>query len=98
MMALFDWLVIGPAKFVDYLLLCALGFAAFVPPVLAWHWTIKLMEPTTLRPQDFPGAPSRPLTWITAFAISTYVFLVCGAAVYELPRVYHAMFDDENPN
>jgi hypothetical protein len=79
---------VAPAAAIDYVLLCLFGLAALVPPTLAWHRTIKLMDENGIDWKDFPATPNRPITWVVAFVIAAYVTIVCGMAFFELPHAF----------
>jgi hypothetical protein len=95
---LFDWLILAPAAATDYLLLCLFGLAALVPPILAWHCAIKLMDENGVDWKDFPARPNRPITWVVAIVIAAYLAIVCGVAVFELPHVFYKIAGPENSN
>jgi len=90
---LFNWLVLIPAAGVDYLIASIMGILALAAPVLAWHWTIRLIEPSSpgILGHDFPGKPRNFSTWIIASIAALYVFALAGEAIYHLPRVMLAM-------
>lgn len=94
----YDWLVLTPASAVDYVLLCLFGLAALVPPILAWHCTIKIMDENGIDWKDFPARPSRPITWIVALAVLAYVATVCFVAVGEIPHVFYKIAGPEDSN
>jgi hypothetical protein len=96
--SLFDWLILVPAAAIDYVLLCLFGLAALVPPILAWHCTIKLMDDNGIDWKNFPAIPSRPITWVVAIVIAAYAAAVCIAAVGELPHVFYKIAGPENSN
>jgi hypothetical protein len=92
---LFDWLVLTPAAVTAYLFACFIGLMLMGIPALVWHWTIRLLEPSSpgLRTYDFPGAPRNLSTGILAGIAALYVFAVAIAAVYQLPRIMFAILN-----
>lgn len=98
MKLLYDWLVLPPAVLIDCVLLCLFGLAALVPPTLAWHCTVKVIESNEFTWRDYPAKPRRIKTRIVAFVVSAYVALVCMVAVYELPHVFYKIVGPENSN
>jgi hypothetical protein len=84
----FDWLVLMPAAFFAYLVACLVGLTPFVGAPMAWHYTIKYLEPGN---DDYPGRPRELSTWIMAGIAGLYAFLVLGFAVYRLPSLMFAI-------
>jgi hypothetical protein len=97
---LYDWLILPPAVLIDYALLCLFGLAALVPPLLAWHCTVRFIETGQLKLtfQAYPARPRRLISWVAAIVVSTYVLLICLTAVHELPRVFYRITDSEDSN
>ena len=91
MKLLYDWVILPPAVFIDYVLFCLFGLSALVAPSVAWHCTVKLIESDELTWRDYPARPKRALSWVAAVVITTYVTLVCLTAVSELPRIFYTI-------
>jgi hypothetical protein len=91
----FDWLVLPVAVFVDYLSACLIGMIPLVVAPVAWHWTIKFLEPIDplLGRHDFPGRPRDFSTGVIAGIAALYVFGVTATAVYHLPRTMFAIMN-----
>lgn len=96
MKLLYDWFIALPARIIDYLLLVAFGFVMLIPPNVAWYCTVSLVESKKLNWRDWTTRPSRVTSWIAAIVVTTYVTLVCLAAVHELPRVFYWVAGPEN--
>jgi hypothetical protein len=98
MRLLYDWFVLKPATAVDYVFLCLFGLAALVPPILAWHCIVKMMDENGIDWKGFPARPGRLTTWIVAITVSAYVAVVCVVAVSEIPYVFYEIAGPNDPD
>jgi hypothetical protein len=80
---LFDWFILTPALLIDYLLLLFVGVAGLLPPMMAWHYTVKIVE------SDLTSR--RVVSWPIAAVVAGYVMGVLLTAIDELPRLIPAL-------
>lgn len=75
----FDWVVLVPGKF---LATVVAPFLFLLPPLAAFGTFVGV-----IRLMEYPnrGAPERKATWIAAALLASYVFIVVGVAVADLP-------------
>ena len=83
----FDWLVLPIAAPIAYVMVCLIGMAILTLPLVAWHWTVELIEREDHSFHHFPARPHKFSTGVIAGIAALYGFAVILTALYLLPRV-----------